>query len=210
MSPYPCGKPTKSGVPCKKKCVGTFDSCYVHKDPCACCFEPMKRVCEVVAGACGHTFHRECLVAWTVAETDSNKMIKSCPMCRGPLHETFQWPKKVKAGRVVWDIRDAQHARSFISAIEKTGRTVSDDMEQKQAEAIVSIADQIGGIDGIDWSRKAELADTAIPGVADGIFTYKFFMTQPFALTILVESLSSFNLLFNLTVLKGHLQNLVV
>jgi len=203
-----CGRPTKKGAaPCKKMCVaGTF-GCWVHKDPCSCCFEQLSKAHTVTAGACGHEFHRECLDTWT--NTDA-RMIKSCPMCRGPLSEMWQWqsPKVVPAGPLSWTIQNATHARSLIAAIEKTGRAVADDMEIKQMTASFAIVDLIGGIGGIDFDRIYEIGDTVLD-VKDGQFTYKFFMVEPLQLTIPVTMLSTFNLYFNLLVLKGHLQNLV-
>ena len=197
-----CGKPTKGGTPCKKKCVMGGDSCAMHKDPCSCCLEPIRKVAEVVAGECGHTFHRECLLTWSLTE---GKLVKSCPMCRGELCEAFQWPKLVPAGRISWNVRSAFHACALIRVIDKTGSILAERMEQRQAEALAQIYDQIG----TDYGRIRELKGIKDVCAKEGIFTFQFDLVEVLQLSIHVEMLATFNMRFNLTVLKGHLTRLL-
>jgi hypothetical protein len=164
-----CGQPcTTTGKPCKKTVKTAGDLCCVHKekDVCPCCFEvPLKR--EESVTPCGHTFHWKCLADWGVAQTN---LIKTCPSCRAPLSDEFQWPKVIKTDMFKWGVNNKNHANTYLEFIEESGRRVADDMDKKQLEAIETILS--GKVpDGCKLTTRVTL-DDAGGTIANTYFTY--------------------------------------
>ena len=130
-----CGQPCKNGKPCRKVVAVAGNACYTHKDVCPCCFEVPLKLEESVT-PCGHRFHWKCLAEWGAAQ---QAIVKTCPSCRAPLQDEFQWPKFIMTDNLTWIVNNKKHANTYIKFIETSGLSISADMFLKQFEAITSI-----------------------------------------------------------------------
>ena len=109
--PFRCGEPCKTGKACRQIVKTASSVCHIHANPCPCCFEPIKRIGEVVT-PCNHKFHWNCLTTWTLNQVGKTK---TCPTCRGPLAEAWQWPKVIDIdGIIVHKILNATQLDAYL------------------------------------------------------------------------------------------------
>lgn len=117
---YRCGYKTKRGAACQQivRCFGS--SCYSHREPCCCCYEPMKVDDIELNLPCKHQMHIGCLWKWCQSQ-QSQDGVKTCPMCRAKLSQFYQWPKTFMTGRLFWKIDSKENATQFRQLIERYG-----------------------------------------------------------------------------------------
>lgn len=214
---FPCSTTNKC---CRIKVKNAGDTCHVHikikaleeavVTECPCCFEDIKKN-ECVVTPCDHKFHHKCLTKW--ATTQPNTVI-TCPSCRAPLDEAFQWPKTIATTNTKWRIRDKEMAISVVQALLEDGQQIADEFFDRQNLVFKSLLDSNN--ERPEGCRVFELTKHRLPANWVGpplilktsvqVGKYAFSINVPVVSLGLVDLLDDFNqLLKELTLcLSGH------